>query len=356
MKQIVVLCTLISGLWFSQQKNVKITDLQPKSEDFVFPLVAYPQNAGVESKINTFLQVDRLEHVPGGAGNPFQKVAASEKSPSQYVYFYSWKKMDAPENILSMAIEGEASGAYPEGFSAWENFDLRTGNVINAEDLFLRTAVKTVEGMIKKKVQKEINDFLVKLKAEKNPSEDIQDQIALYEACNTDYHISSIGYYFGKDKITFVAERCSNHAMRALDELDSHFIDFSYQELAPYWTPYAKNLLSGSQHVDHTGISNKLYHGKIDGKYPVTVLMGEVYADGSLSAKYWYDKNKKLIEWHGKLKGNHISLTESDHYSEEARQWMLKGFVEADLKGKTITGTWQDYETKKYLKLELEEL
>ncbi|MDQ1097510.1 MULTISPECIES: hypothetical protein [Chryseobacterium] len=356
MKKIFVLCIMISGLCFSQQKNVKITDLPPRSEDFVFPVVAYPQNERVENKINTFLQVDLLKYIPGSAGSPFQKVAASEKSPSRYVYFYSWKKMDTPENILSIDIEGEASGAYPEGFRIWENFDLRTGNAINTEDLFLPTAVKTVEGMITKKVQKEINDFLVKLKAEKNPTEDIKDQIALYEGCDTDYPLGTIGYYFGKDKITFVAERCSNHAMRALDELDSYFIDFSYRELQPYWAPYTKNLLSGSKHVDQTGLSNKLYHGKIDGKYPITVLMGELDSDGSFSADYWYDKNKKLIEWYGKLKGNHISITESDHYSEEARQWMLKGFVEAELKGNTITGTWQDYETKKYLKLELEEL
>ncbi|MEF9476692.1 hypothetical protein OWR28_02060 [Chryseobacterium sp. 1B4] len=168
--------------------------------------------------------------------------------------------------------------------------------------------------------------------------------------------MGSVKYFFGKDKLTFVAGRCSNHAMRALDELDSHEIEFTYRALENYWSPYAKNLISGSEKTDITSINNKLYKGKIDGKYSITVLIDQVYDDGSFSAKYWYDKNKKLIEWGGNIKGNHISIIENDYYSEEAHQWIFKALVEADLQGKKIIGTWQDYKTKKYLTLELEEL
>lgn len=360
MKKKIVLFLLISGLSFSQQKNVKITNLPPKSEDTVFPLVSYSQNPQVEQKINTFLQVDQLEHIPGAEGNPFKKVFAGKTSYANYVYFYSWKKMDSPNNILSIALDGEASGAYPEGFSIWRNFDLRTGNYINALDLFRPDAVKTVENLIQKRVKKEIDDFLVKLKSEKNPSDEVESQIGLYEECYTEYGLDDIGFYFAKDKLVFIAPRCSNHAMRALDELDSHMVEFTYKDLEKYWSPYAKNLVSGSEQVDQTSFRNKLYKGKIDGKYPVTVLIKRLYdekdGEASFNASCWYDKNKKLIEWNGNIKGNHISITESEFYSEEARQWMVTGLVEADMKGKKITGTWQNYKTKKYLNLELEEL
>lgn len=356
MKSKIVFFLLISGLSFSQQKNLKITDLKPKSENSVFPLVSYSENPRVENKINTFLQVDQLEYIPGAEGNPFKLVSAGKTSYSNYVYFYSWEKLETPKNILSIALDGEASGAYPESFLIWRNFDLRTGNYINAKDLFQPNAVKTVEGLIQKQVKKEIDDFLVQLKSEKNPSEEVLDQIAIYEGCFTKYTLGDIKYYFGKDKIRFIAGRCANHAMRALDELDSHVVEFSYKELDTYWSSYAKNLLSGSAQIDKTSLSNTLYKGKIDGKYPITVFIKQLYGDGSFSAMYWYDKNKKLIEWNGKIQGNHISLTESDYYSEEARQWMLRGFVEADVQGNKIIGTWQDYKTKKYLNLELEEL
>lgn len=356
MKSKILFFLLIFGLSFSQQKGLKITDLKPKTENAVFPLVSYAENPGVENKINTFLQVNQLEHIPGAEGDPFKLVSTGKTSYSNYVYFYSWEKLETPKNILSIALDGEASGAYPEGFSIWKNFDLRTGNVINAKDLFQPNLIQTVESLIQKSVKKEVDDFLTELKSEKNPSEEVLDQIAMYEECFTGFTLDGIEYYFAKDKIRFIAGRCSNHAMRALDELDSHVVEFPYQEMEKYWSSYAKNLLSGSEKVDKTSLNNKLYKGKIDGKYPVTVLIDQLYDDGSFSAHYWYDKNKKLIEWHGKIKGNHISMTESDYYSEEARQWMLKAFVEADLQGNRIIGTWQDYKTKKYLKLELEEL
>jgi len=356
MRSKILFFLLISGLSFSQQKNVKITDLKPKTEDSVFPLVSYSDNSRVENKINTFLQVDQLEYIPGAEGNPFKLVSAGKTSYSNYVYFYSWEKLETPKNILSIVLDGEASGAYPESFLIWKNFDLRTGNFINAKDLFQANSVKTVENLIQKQVKKEVNDFLAQLKSEKNPSEEVLDQIAIYEECFTAFTLEDIGYYFGKDKIRFIAGRCSNHAMRALDELDSHVVEFPYKELDKYWSPYAKNLLSGSEQIDKRSLNNTLYKGKIDGKYPITVLIKNIYDDGSFSAVYWYDKNKKLIEWNGKIQGNHISLVESDYYSEEARQWMLRGLIEADIQGNKIIGTWQDNKTKKYLNIELEEL
>lgn len=347
---------LISSLCFSQQKTVKITDLQPKSEDFNFPKISYPEKPLVENKINTFLQVDQLEYVPSSEVSPSKLVSSGKTSYSNYVYFYSWEKLETPKNILSIAIDGEASGAYPEGFSIWKNFDLRTGNFINAKDLFQPGSFKTIENLIQKNVKKEINDFLIQLKSEKNPSEEVSEQISMYEDCFTNYTLEGIEYYFAKDKIRFIAGRCSNHAMRALDDLGSHVIEFPYKQLEKHWSSYAKNLLSDSEKIDKTSLDNKLYKGKIDGKYPITVLINQVYTDGSFSAKYWYDKNKKLIQWDGKLKGNHISIIENDYYSEETNQWIFKALVEADVQGNKIIGTWQDYKTKKYLKLELEEL
>lgn len=352
---------LVSGLSFSQ-KNVKISDLQPKTEDSTFPVISFAENPLVEKKINTFLQVNELEYVPDSGANPFQLVSTGTTSYSNYVYFYSWEKLETPKNILSIAMDGEASGAYPENFSVWKNFDLRTGNFINAQDLFQASSVKTIERLLEQKVKKRVNDFITELKSEKNPSEETEDQITIYEDCFTEQSLDDIQYFFGKDRLTFVAGRCSNHAMRALDDLGSHELEFTYKELEKYWSPYAKNLLSGSDIIEKTSFRNKLYKGKIDGKYPITVLVSRFYpADdssgtSSFNAEYWYDKNKKLIKWDGHMKGNHISITENDYYNEETRQWVPRALVEAEMKGNKISGTWQDYKTKKNLSIELEEL
>lgn len=362
MKKSILFFLLISGLSFSQQKNLKINFLQPKSENCNFPVVSYADKPTVENKINTFLQVDQLEYIPGSGGNPFKLVSSGKTSYSNYVDFYSWEKRDAPKNILCLAIDGEASGAYPEYFMIWKNFDLRTGNLINIQDLFQPGAVKVVESIIQKRIRKNINDFLTQLKSEKNPSQEVLDQIAIYEGCYTDYTLDGIKYYFTEDKLKFIAGRCANHAMRALDELGEHVIELPYKELDNYWSPYAKNLLNGSPKADKTSFRNKLYKGTIGGKYPVTVLIKDFYdakeakGESSFSAWYWYDKSKKLIEWNGKMKGNHISITENDYYSEETNQWIIRAFVEAEMNGNKITGTWQDNKTKNYLTIELEEL
>ncbi|REC48016.1 hypothetical protein [Chryseobacterium pennipullorum] len=362
MKRSILFFLLIFGVGFSQHKNLKISNLQPKTDDSVFPVVSYEHNRKVENKINTFLQVDQLEHVPGAEGNPFKLVSSGTTSYSNYIYFYNWEKLSTPDHILTIGIHGEASGAYPEEFSDWKNFDLRTGNFINAEDLFRPDAIQTVEGIIQKKVKKRISDFLAKLKSDKNRTEETEEQIGIYEGCFTEHTLEGIRYYFGKDKMTFVAGRCSNHAMRALDELGSHEIVLPYKEFEKYWSPYLKNLISGSDRIEKTSFRNKLYKGNIDGKYPITVLVTRFYPDhdqsgiSAFQAEYWYDKTKKLIKWDGQLKGNHILITENDHYDDTTSQWIPRAFIKADMDGNKISGTWQDAKTKKYLTLELEEL
>ncbi|WP_045500852.1 hypothetical protein [Chryseobacterium sp. StRB126] len=361
MKKRVLFFMLISGLSFSQ-KNLKITDLQPKTEDSTFPVVSYAENPLVESKINTFLQVNELEYIPNSGSNPFKLVSTGTTSYSNYVYFYSWKKLETPKNILSIGMDGEASGAYPENFTIWKNFDLRTGNFINAQDLFQANSIKTIEHLLEQKVKKRVNDFLAELKSAKNPPEETEEQIGLYEGCYTEQSLDDIQYFFGKDKLTFVAGRCSNHAMRALDDLGSHELELTYKELEKYWSLYAKNLLNGSEKVEKTSFRNKLYKGKIDGKYPITALVTRFYPNNdtpgvsSFNAEYWYDKNKKLIKWDGQMKRNHISITENDRYDDATSQWIPRAFVEAEMNGNKISGTWQDYKTKKNLSIELEEL
>lgn len=172
-KKKILFFLLVSGLSFSQQKNLKITDLPPKSEDFTFPKVSYPEKPLIENKINTFLQVNQLEYIPGSKISPSQLVSTGKTSYFNYVYFYGWEKLETPKNILSIAINGEASGAYPEGFDIWKNFDLRTGNLINAKDLFQPNSIKTVENLIQKTIKKKVNDFLTELKSEKNSSEKV---------------------------------------------------------------------------------------------------------------------------------------------------------------------------------------
>lgn len=359
MKKSVLFFSLISILCFSQQKNVLVSNLRPKSENFIFPLISLASKPNVEKKINIFLQVNELEFIPDSGKDPFHLASTATNTYRNFVYFYGWKKLETPKNILSLEMEGEASGAYSEHFVNYKNFDLRTGNLINLKDLFEPEAISEIQILVNKQIAKEITDYTDALKANGNSEED-KEVIRMYQECLEyvkDGSLEYVEFFFGQDKITVVRGRCSNHAMRALDDLDDYFVDLPFSQIEKYWSDYAKSLLSKTSKVTRQNtIENKLYKGMIDGKYPVTLFMKQLYDDGSFSAFYWYNKNKKLIEWNGNLKNNHISIIENDYHSEELKKWIPRAYIEADVNGKKISGTWQDYKTKKYLKLELEEL
>lgn len=350
---------LISCFCFSQRKGLKIDDLQPKSENFVFPLISFAENPLVEKKINTFLQVSELEYIPETGKNPFQLASTATNTYSNYVYFYNWEKLDAPKNILSLKIEGEASGAYPESFTEYRNFDLRTGNFINIKDLFKPESLDVINSMVNENIAKIISDFIKDIKKKEN-SDTAEEQIKMYEECLEYASGGTLEYakfFFGSNKLVIVKERCSNHAMRALDDLGEFKIELPYAKLDKHWSYYAENLLSETgKAVRQNTIQNKLYKGFIDEKYSVMVLIKDVYDDGSFSAFYWYDKIKKLIEWSGNVKNGHISITENDYHSEELKKWIPRAIIKANVNNEKITGTWQDYKTKKFLKLELKEI
>lgn len=360
MKKGFVLFILISSICFSQQKLLKINDLKPKSENFNFPVVSFASKPLVERKINTFLQVNELEFIPGSGTDPSKLALTATNSYQNFVYFYKWKKLETPKNILSLSMDGEASGAYPEGFSDWNNFDLRTGNYINIQDIFETSSVEAIEKIVNQNVADKIQNFLTELKSNTDHEDDEKEQIRMYEECLESVKGGKLEYsklFFGKDKLTVVRERCSNHAMLALDDLGQYEIEIPYKDLQQYLNAYGKNLLSKSEKpLWQNTIQNKLYKGKIDKKYPITLLIKQVLEDDSFTAFYWYDQNKKLIEWNGILTDSHISITENDYHSEELQKWIPKAYIEADVIGNKIVGTWQDYKTKKYLKLELEEL
>ena len=361
---LLVFFNLMSFFCFSQQKNLTITNLSPQSEDYNFPLISYPNNKVVENKINTFLQVSELEFIPNSGKNPFKLAETATNSYANYVYFYGWKKLNTPSNILSIEMNGEASGAYPEGFDKWYNFDIRTGDYIKSEDVFTEKGKAYLDKNINDKIHKKISAFIKEIKAEKTEDQEeiirIEEQISMYENCLTYLNKGDFQYLecsFEKDSLTFVRGRCSNHAMRAIDDLYDFKIAYSYQELKPHLSEFGKSLIFNQpKNIESKNPKFKLYKGKIADKYPIFVLINTIYEDTSMSATYWYDSKKLPIEWRGNFKNNHFSLIEDDYHDENLKAWVPRANIELQVSGNKLVGTWKDYRTKKDLKIELEAL
>jgi len=354
-----------SALLFAQTGKVQLRDLKPGFKDYKYPEVYYSANPKAAEKINTFLQLADLEHLPGVFKNhPFEKIVYGASTYGTSVDFYGWKLFKTTKNILSFSTDGEANGAYPEGFENFHNFDLRTGDPVLLKTLFTTNAVIQLEKVLNQKVKNTIEEYLKTIrpvKKEKSISgqEDPDEQIRMYDECLESIqadHIENYEFYFKQDSITFVRGRCSNHALRAIDDLDKYYISFSYQEISKYLSPFGKQFIKNDKINDIvSGPAGKMFKGKINDKYPVTLIISKIHEDGSLRMQYWYDKIKQPIEWRGQFKNNHFSLTEDDEHDEELKKWIPKANIEADWTGHNkITGTWTNYKTREVLKIVLD--
>ncbi|MGY0038386.1 hypothetical protein [Pedobacter sp. NJ-S-72] len=307
-----------SKLLFSQTGKVEMKNLKPGFKDYKYPEVYYSVNPKVAEKINTFLQLDDLEHLPGVfKKHPFEKIVYGASEYGTSVDFYSWQQFTTTKNILSFSTDGEASGAYPEGFESFHNFDLRTGNPILLKTLFTKSAVIQLEKLLNQKVKSTIEDYLKTIRPvtkEKSPAKedeaDLDEQVQMYDECLERVKSGDMEYYefyFKQDSITFVRGRCSNHANRAMDDLNKYYISFSYKEISKYLSPFGKQLIGNSQiNYPLQGPEGKIFKGKINDKYPISLIIKKIYEDGSLSLQYWYDKVKQPIEWRGQFKNNHF--------------------------------------------------
>ncbi len=101
--------------------------------------------------------------------------------------------------------------------------------------------------------------------------------------------------------------------------LDKYYISFSYKDIAPYLSPLGQALISGSKEkILLSGPEGQIFKGTIDGKYPVTAIVSEIYNDGSMNIKYWYDKYKIPIEWSGTFVNNRFALSEERPHEPDA--------------------------------------
>lgn len=356
-----LVCSTFTG--FSQTTKVIITDIKPAYEDNKFPVVKSPEHLKIAEKINTFLQMRYLDHVPGiFKKHPFENVMYEPDAKRSYVSFFEWTPLKTPKNLLSIEISGESTGAYPESFINYENFDLQTGDQILLSNLFTKAGTLAMEKILNRRIKKEISDYIVDIKAaikeNKKTTSDDTDQLDMYNECLDGIENNNMEYYsffLGKDSITFVRGRCSNHALRALDDLDTFHERFSYKQIDSYLSVLGKKILYGSTDEKLTTIPDaRIFKGNIDKKYPITLLVERIYSDGSLSARYWYDKYKQPIALSGKYVNGHFKFSEEAEADPSADAVGVKAEITADwLNNKRIVGTWRDIHTNKVLPIDL---
>jgi len=222
-------------------------------------------NAKVAKKINDSIFMDVFKSpAPAKLINKLNlpKIDDTEFDEASGIASMDYKVSLNNGKVLALATEGEYCGAYCEESEHYYNFDAKNGNQLKIEDFFRKNNLKTLQNKVFQarvaKMQKTIKELQLQMAADKkkgkkyDEEDDPESKILLYQSCMTEAVSSNkeLGYHYELEKFsindkgfTFTHERCSNHAMRALDDIDVFTTFYDFNTLKPYFTDYANALL-----------------------------------------------------------------------------------------------------------------
>lgn len=327
--------------------DVRIDDLTDKRSDwetYRFPLLVGDSPA--IARINIFLHARELQALPGRfAKSPFEKVQPKD-GEIWGVNSLDYQVVGQGPGYLSLNIDGEYTGAYTSQGSRSYNFDLASGQPIGLWQLLSPEGLLRVQGELQKQRVKRLEDFLATLPptkagdAEKLSDDEqwLEDQRAMYSQCLGTRRDASLDYdhlQLGSDSLTLIGETCANHASRALDDLGEFANSLGYQALSADLSPYGRCLLLEKRSdcaLPANSTAQGVYRGTL-GRYPITLVIEQPYADHSLSASYFYDKHATQIELGGEFQQDYLTLHEN---GEPPARFELE--FQAD---GSLTGTWQ---------------
>lgn len=253
--------------------------------------------------------------------------------------------------VFSLAFSGEGCGAYCEDFAKHFAFDASTGNRLVASDLFTASASRALTKKMLGYKQMLYNKQIASLEAElkqlgtgKRKTDDLEvleGKIALNRDCISNLEgqdarinpFTRYAYNFHRTGVEIIAERCSNHASRAYDDVGDVTLTIPYPELRPYLSDYGKYLfLNEARAATGTSLYGKILTGRIGEKSMITMLLHQ-YDDGSVHGVYFYNKYRKAIKLSGSESANELVLEEFPGEGGTGKMLLKK-------RGEKLTGSW----------------
>ncbi|MCP3169069.1 hypothetical protein [Myxococcus qinghaiensis] len=244
--------------------------------------------------------------------------------------------------LLTIHFDAEGCGAYCETYSVAYSFDTRTGRQLNPRELFTPAGVRALSLRMHKEKQRVYRAQVArhekelkasrKKKDERETIDDLEERIAFNRECLASVEAEgdevrarksfNERWEFNAAEARMTAERCSNHASRALDDVGTVSLSLPYDSLRPHLTAYGKSVLLGEGQASSGEVWGQVLRGRI-GKLPV-VMMLEKQDDGSVSGVYFYEKHRKPIELSGQAEGGKLDLQERDADGNPAARLQLE--------------------------------
>lgn len=335
------------------QAELRFDDLHAKRsewETYRFPVL---QGDGLAvRRINTFLHAMELKGLPGRfERSPFERIWPKEGE------IWGTNSLDygidtQQPGFLSLTISGEYTGAYTSMGHVSYLFDLASGHPIGLSQLFTSAGLQRLGERIGRQRSKRIEDYLAGIPVPGGYGDEVvslspdhrdehsDEQRDMYRRCLPSRSAADLHYdhlQLGKQQLTLIAGGCAPHAARALDDLGDFVNHVPYAELDAELSAYGRCLLIEQRGDCQHPLDLKaggVYWGKIDGRYPITLVVGPGQNSRPQSSAYFYDKYATRIELDARdVRDGHLRLQEGGdtpaHFDLQLR---------AD---GTLHGTWQ---------------
>lgn len=256
------------------------------------------------------------------------------------------------DQIFTVEFNAEFCGAYCESYQQVFAFDAKTGRHITAADVLTNPGQLEVMRLLRRqkiaayseqiRINRSDLQTQRRKKAAKDVIDDLQERIELNTDClaqaRTPMTSETIRWHRinpTKDALLVTASRCSNHAMRALDDVDEVTVRIPYADIKAHLTPYGHTLLLGEGEGKPGMVFDQVLRGKIGASSITMILSNE---DGeNVHGSYFYNRQRKKLEVSGRRRGKTIELTET--VGDDATS---TGRLVLTIDGLTVKGKWSD--------------
>lgn len=242
---LLVTLTFPSITTFGQLK-IKLLTLKRETGQsrFAFPIVISP-NKEVAKKINNYLQTEILENTLEEVGKEriFEKtkfIQNDEISQSGHTSI-EYEVGVNTHQVFSLQFDMEGMGAFPINYHRYYNFNIKTGEIILAKNLFTAQGLTWITKVIIIDRKKRIDNWIRELDTIYEKSEDY-DSIFIREKfveCNK--NSDEDNFFIKKNTILFYKEDCFPHAWQAFET--NLNIEIGFKEIEHYLSESGKKLL-----------------------------------------------------------------------------------------------------------------
>ncbi|MFN2454589.1 MAG: hypothetical protein ABR577_10255 [Pyrinomonadaceae bacterium] len=134
--------------------------------------------------------------------------------------------------ILDLTFKQEGVGAYPDEQTKHFAFNLNSGEIIKAKDVFKQTSLELLAGIVNDKLQAEVRRIIKESEQSSEFSAEEKKQLP-EEFKGVKFEVNNLDDFSVGDKgITFLYDAGFPHAIKAIQPEGRYL--FSYAELAPH--------------------------------------------------------------------------------------------------------------------------